>query len=386
MMYAQQGPLDELEAHLDVLVGSDLTGRPADEDELVALDRVEAKLAAYKARLCRKYDVEKSWAAKGARHPGAVVATIRRVPSKSQRRPFTIARKLDELPALLDALGRATISIQHRDRILAADNPRIHDRFVDEHATFVEWAETLDWPAFETRLCMWEHEVDPDGPDPDHEKRGLDLSQTWRQGFVLDGTMGAVQGTIFGTELQRLYDDLLKADWNAASERLGRDPHDHELGRTPRQRRLDALVVMAERSATGPEAARKGAILACVLLGPDAARWLCEFTTGTRIRPGQVAPHVDDVMFETFLFGDGMRDVSVSPMRLFVGAVRRAAQAKGRQCFHPFCDEPAANCQIDHRIPHSKGGATSIANSQPACARHNGAKSDHLPTEDDPAP
>lgn len=387
-MYARQGLLDELEAGIDRLHRSDLSGSSAEEteDALVALDRFEAKLAAFKARLCRKYDVEKEWARKGAQHPGAVVATSRRVPSRTCKRPFTVARKLDELPALLAALARGSINVQHRDRILAVDNHRVHERFVADHETFVEWAETMAWADFEMHLLMWAHMADPDGPDPGHDRRGLDFSQTWGGEFVLSGSMGAVQGTVFGTELQRQYDLLFKADRAAAKERLGRDPHDHELGREPRQRRLDALLVMAERSATGPEAGRKGAILACLLLGPDAARWLCEFTTGTRVRPGQVGPHVDDLVFETFLFGDGMRDVSVSKTRFFVEALRRAAQAKGRQCFHPFCDRPAAECQIDHCIPASRGGPTALWNSQPGCAFHNGGKGASMPTDEGPGP
>lgn len=387
-MFASQGLLEEIEADVDRLNQRDLSawGPASTEDALVDLERVEAKLAAFKARLCRKYDVEKEWAVKGAQHPGAVIATSRRVPSRTCRRPFTLGRKLEELPSLLGALARGTINLQHRDRILAVDNARVHDRFVADHETFIEWAETLDWASFEMHLVLWSHMADPDGPDPAADRRGLDLSQTWRNEFVLNGSMGAVQGTIFATELRRLCDQLFRADWAAAKDRLGRDPQDHELGRTARQRRLDALVLMAERSATGPEQHRKGAILASILLGPDAARWLCEFTTGTRIRPGQLAPHVDEVMFEAFLFGDGMRDVSVSKMRFFLDALRRAAQAKGRQCFHELCDTPAAECQIDHRKPYSKGGPTAIWNSQPGCAFHNGGKGDRDPTDEGPAP
>lgn len=387
MMYAPQGLLDGVEAEVDRLVASDLSGQsPVEtEDALLALDRIDAKVGALRARLCRKYEVEQEWARLGALHPGAVIAKVRRVPSRSCKKAFTMGRKLDELPALLAALGRGSINVQHRDRILRVDNERVHERFVEDHETFVEWAETMEWSVFEMHLVMWSHMVDPDGPDPGDAKRGLDFSETWGGEFVLTGNMGPVQGTIFGTELKRLDDQLFKADWQAAKDRLGCDPIDAELGRTPAQRRLDALLVMAERSATGPEQFRKGAILACLLLGPGAAHWLCEFTTGTRIKPGQAGPHVDDIVFETFLFGDGMRDVSVSPQRFFVEALRRAAQAKGRECFHEFCDRPASECQVDHRFPWSKGGATAIWNSQPGCAPHNGRKGSNDPT-DGPAP
>ena len=260
------------------------------------------------------------------------------------------------MPTLLDTLARGSISLQHRDRILGIDNPRVHERLVADHAIFVEWAETLTWVAFDMRVVAWLQVHDPDGVDPGEERRGLSFSQTWANEFVLNGRMGAVKGTIVGTELNRLYDILFKADWRESKERLGRDPHDHELGRTPPQRRLDALVLAFERSATGPEEGRKGVILACILLGPDAARWLCEFTTGTRIRPGQLTPHVDDVTFETFLFGEGMRDVSVSRQRCFVEALRRAAQPRAGSASTPTATDPPANVRSITRCPTPTAG------------------------------
>jgi hypothetical protein len=283
------------------------------------------------------------------------------------------------------AMARGTVSLQHRNRILAIDTPRVHEALVAAQELIVGWAESCDWSAFDARLTMWLHHVDPDGPDPGEEKRGFDLSQTWRDDWIVNGRLGAVNGAIFGNELRRLADELFKEDWAEAKERLRREPTADELRRTHRQRRADALVRMAERSAVNPDQVRKGVVLLCVLMGGEAFKWLCETTTGVKLRPGQVVPKVDQAAFETFLYGEGMRDVSVSSQRFFVEALARAGFGINRQCFHEYCDKPISELQGDHRIPWSKGGATAIGNHQGGCAFHNGGKGDSIP-DDGPDP
>ena len=45
----------------------------------------------------------------------------------------------------------------------------------------------------------------------------------------------------------------------------------------------------------------------------------------------------------------------------------------GRTCFRAGCDRPAADCQLDHRVPFP-AGPTSNRNLQPACERDHKAK------------
>lgn len=66
-------------------------------------------------------------------------------------------------------------------------------------------------------------------------------------------------------------------------------------------------------------------------------------------------------------------DVGVT-RRLFSGATRRAVQLRDRECFHPLCDVPAEDCEIDHIERWSAGGATVAANGRAACAHHNRAR------------
>jgi len=63
---------------------------------------------------------------------------------------------------------------------------------------------------------------------------------------------GDAQQEIVSSELIRLEAEMFEADWAGAKERLGREPHLDEAGRTAPQRRADALVEMATRSKSNP--------------------------------------------------------------------------------------------------------------------------------------
>jgi len=71
------------------------------------------------------------------------------------------------------------------------------------------------------------------------------------------------------------------------------------------------------------------------------------------------------------------------PQRIFTPAQRAEGFARARnQCehFNVFgrrCTNAPAHG--DHHYPHSKGGATTLSNFVALCARHNLAKSSHVP-------
>ena len=59
------------------------------------------------------------------------------------------------------------------------------------------------------------------------------------------------------------------------------------------------------------------------------------------------------------------------PAARFAGRpLRRHSQVKHRTCLFPGCRRPAAECDLDHRHEHSRGGPTSDANLGPGC-RHD---------------
>ena len=105
-------------------------------------------------------------------------------------------------------------------------------------------------------------------------------------------------------------------------------------------------------------------------------------STRARVRLGRELRHMAETE-EAWLAGDiGRAQAAVLAearrcsdecvhRRLFAGATRLAAELKDRECFHEFCDQPAADCEIDHVQPWSQGGLTIDENGRPACRWHN---------------
>jgi 5-methylcytosine-specific restriction endonuclease McrA len=57
--------------------------------------------------------------------------------------------------------------------------------------------------------------------------------------------------------------------------------------------------------------------------------------------------------------------------RLFTGPMRDAVLMLATRCTHPGWTRPVTDCHIDHLVPHSAGGETSVTNGAPACSHHN---------------
>jgi len=55
-------------------------------------------------------------------------------------------------------------------------------------------------------------------------------------------------------------------------------------------------------------------------------------------------------------------------------AVRRAVEMRDRTCVFPGCRMPAVRSDLDHRIPVSEGGATTVAQLAPLCRKDHGLK------------
>ena len=145
------------------------------------------------------------------------------------------------------------------------------------------------------------------------------------------------------------------------------------LTRRPAQRRADALVEMARRSAGYPHGGRLPEPLFSVMVGYETfAGRICELANGTVVTPGEVARWIDSAWVERVVFDGPSRVIDVGVRRrLFGGATRRAVQVRDRQCFHPQCEVPAEECQVDHVQPWSEGGPTVQTNGRAACDFHN---------------
>jgi hypothetical protein len=374
--------LERAETALDGLLGLEHGGLTDGEvrDEVLALERVRAKLDAATARATRSFDARGVARAEGARSTAAWLRVVGRIEAGRAGRQIRHARALATLPATEAALAAGRVNSDVVTRITAADNDRIDVALRRDEADLIDVAARSTYKEFSDHLGRWIESNDPDGGHRERpDGRRFYCSRTLGGAYALDGWLDPLSGRTFADEHQRIEQILFDADWAEARNRLGRDPRLDELARTPAQRRADALVEMARRSRTCGATDRRPAPLVTILVGSDRFRDTCSLLDGTPLSPGEVAQVLPDAVIERITYDGQERPLSVSRQRTFRGALRRAILVRDGGCTDPLCDEPAWRCEVDHRIPASAGGPTCPCNGQTHCGHHNRTKADTDP-------
>jgi hypothetical protein len=232
----------------------------------------------------------------------------------------------------------------------------------------VDYARTMKFAPFCNALAYWEQLADQDGTEEAamarRERRDVYLVPGLYGTFLGKMTLDPIGGTIVAEELRVLETEFFDADWAQAKEQLGREPHLDELARTPAQRRADALVEMATRSASarGKEGRRPEPLFTVLVDYPTLAGRICQLEQGPTLTPGSLVPYFDEATFERIVFAPGKR-----------------IEVRDQQCCHEYCDLSADKCQIDHIIPWSEGGLTIQENGQVLCQFHNRARNERPP-------
>ncbi len=192
----------------------------------------------------------------------------------------------------------------------------------------------------------------------------------------VDAMLDQVGGAIVGGELERLERLLFLDDWAAAKAQWGAEVTVEKLARTAPQRRADALVLMAQRSATnrssddGIPASNRP--LFTVHLGYQALGRACELADRSALSPALLGPWLTKADIERVVFGPDGRILDLGRRsRFFRGGGRRAIEIRDRTCTHPSCQEPADRCDVDHIEPWAEGGPTDVANGRLRCGPHN---------------
>jgi hypothetical protein len=76
-----------------------------------------------------------------------------------------------------------------------------------------------------------------------------------------------------------------------------------------------------------------------------------------------------------FAVTDGSRTVATGVIsRRPTAAVRRAVEMRDRTCIFPGCRMPAVRADLDHRVPVSEGGGTTVEQLAPLCRKDHGLK------------
>ena len=221
-------------------------------------------------------------------------------------------------------------------------------------------------------LAYWRQRVDPDGTTERaarlREGRHASISTGWRGEVVLDAVFDPIDGEIVITALERIIDEFKRADLRDGVER------------TAQQRRADAIVEIARRAMAAPADGLRPRPLITVVIGLEPFTHACHTAHGTVIAPDTIIPLLSDADIERIVFDPPNRRVTASHRRSFIGSVRRIIEVRDQHCQHPSgCDVPAHQCDIDHIIPWSHGGATSVDNGQLLCPTHNRITKNHGP-------
>ena len=302
------------------------------------------------------------------------------------------------------------ISLQHVAVLVRGRSPERAAAFDDSETMLVDHARTLPFADFERAVQYWCQLADPHTAASDArrqiESRRLHLSKTFDGVGVLDGTLDPLRYAVVAGELDRLEQHEFEQDWAAARAEHGDAATAADLPRTAAQRRADALVLMAERSASAPAGARKpvpvvnlhldwatfcAELAACAQHPSGADRTipdpgmqdavgaggrrgprLSESDDGTVLLPSQVLEQALRGEVRRVVFGpDGHILDFGRTKRLYDGGVRQAIQVRDRHCTAPGCDVPAKRCEVDHVLPWARGGTTSESNGRLLCDRHN---------------
>jgi hypothetical protein len=299
------------------------------------------------------------------------------------------ARALRHMPEAAAAFEAGSISSDHV-RVLGAAQRSAPDSFEKVEALLVESAMEQRFERFEREVAYARQTLDPDGTADDaqdaFERRRAWAARTFEGTVESSATLDPVGGSIYLNELARLERELFEADWREARSRLGLAATVADLQRTPDQRRADAMVQMAIRSAAMPADARQARVLFTVLIGYETFYgMMSQLADGTVLCPEQIAPWLADVDVERVVFDGPSRVVDVgAKQRLFTGATRRAVEVRDLFCTHESCDVPYERCDIDHIERWEHGGPTTQANGRVRCPHHNpGRRRPRPPTPPD---
>lgn len=354
---------------LDRLADDDLSlGTDAQiHDRLLGMMRGRVRLEGLLYETLDAWDARMVWCGDGSTSGAARLAAETGMAKREAGLVIARARKLRQMPATATAIRDGALQPGCVEPLADARNVNVEgfDRYEPE---LVAACRAIGVDESRRVLRNWIRAHDSDGEDERaakrHAGRRLGAAETFDGLVHLEGLLPAVGGQEWLAELNRL------------ERRLHADDQETNSIRTPAQRRADALVLMAQRSATLDvdefHAGRSPRVSLTLVLGVNAAEHLCETLAGTPIPVARIVPALSRCDIERIWFDGPDRPLTTSPARTFTGALRKAIQVRDKRCTHPaVCDRPAEACDVDHRVEHRNGGPTSLDNGRVCCARHN---------------
>ncbi len=385
----------DLERSLDGALVTDIDELDGDTlaDTAAALAVVAARLDALRAQVAGAVERSGVWAEREHGSPAALLRSL--APNRhvgEAGRDVLLARRLRDMPLAAEAFRAGSITAAHVKLLGECLHPRFEGQFAAFEAQLVDHAIELSFDAFSRLIRSWksmaDEMVDADDDLKDARARELYLSKTLKGRGELKGTLTPLARSIVGNELQRLEQKLFQDDWAEAVERLGQgNVTKDDLRRSPAQRRHDALVWMARRSAVADDASPlpetrvyvhvSQADLVEALehdagLDPEPVPYdesMRELADGTRISRATLLRLLVHSSVRRLVWGPDDELLSAGRSRRFFSAAQREiAIARDRTCSCGCC-LPGWLCQMDHVVEWRDGGPTDVANARARCPR-----------------
>jgi hypothetical protein len=375
-----------LRAEIEALIQIDPSLR-CDRQSIKALHRLRAQFDYVLSTAVAEFDQWGQWASDGAKTATAWIDTRCHLPKSEAKAELRRGKALPGLPVAAAAWKRGDIGTAQLDALIRVKSPVTEEALARDEALLVDYATTMKFAHFARTLEYWEQLADQDGSEEAAQAR-RDRRDTYLVptpgGYFGKMNFDVIEGAIVANELARLENELFEADCAEAKERRGREPLAHELSRTSAQRRADAMIEMATRSASarGTTRRRPEPLFTVVIDYPTLFGLICQVEQGPVVSPGSLLPWLDRATFERIVFAPGKRAECSVTARFFTGATRRALEVRDLECRHEFCDLSADKCEMDHIVPHSLGGPTTQENGQVLCEFHNRLRYERPPPDE----
>jgi hypothetical protein len=277
----------------------------------------------------------------------------------------TIARQLEQLPQTRQAFASGNVGYQHV-ALLARSAEKVGAAAVQgEETSLLKAAETMDPGRFAGVAREFEYRVDHAAALAEsnraYARRYLHISDV-KDGLVhLEGLLDAEGGATLKTALSALMPPPSKDD-----------------GRTPGQRRVDALVELARRPLDGSTLGSVGGRRPHLVITASA-----ETVAGLPDAPPAQLEGVGPIPIETaqrhacdasvsWLLGQAEIESETSHAHQRIpGPTRRALVARDRGCVVNHCNRPPAWCDGHHLVWWTRGGKTALPNLALVCGRHH---------------
>jgi uncharacterized protein DUF222 len=356
--------MSQLTAALDALDQEDL---PLElSSYLVELERMRARFESHVSRAVRAFDRSKEWAVAGARTPSAWLQRACRMSGRDARAAVTVARQVEQMPAVADAWRSGAIDSAHV-RVLAATRQaaRADEHFAEFEDLFVQVAESGAPEDVANVALQWRDALDAERQTEgtlaahQYESRHLDVAETLDRRVYLNGFADAEAGCVITRAI----------DIEVDVQRQARDD------RTPGQLRIDALTAICERDLDrlpiGSNRPHVG-VIGDVATFTGEHVGLAETDTGVRLAPETLRRIACDAFVYTAAVDATSAVVDMGrAVRSFTPAQRRAITVQYPRCVFPGCTIAAPRCRVHHLDWWDHDGPTDVRNGIPLCRHHH---------------